>query len=216
MQLRIVALGAVVTVAGWAQIPSEAYRPQGGGLDSVAQSVGFDLQKLRVEKWKTDSATKDQQLHNVQSLQRSLSGTLPEQAAAVQNSSDVAAMFKLYRTLSATCDVLRDVAESAGAFGPRSDYEQLAADLNQLTQARSRLAEQIDAAAQQQTAQINSLRNAAAQQQVAAAPTPSKKIIVDNDAPPKKTVRKRKTPAKTPPAADGTSQSTSENAPKNQ
>src|SRR5947209_10670295 len=207
--VRTVFVALMVTAAAFAQDGGAAApAPQigfvTGGIDAAAQSANLDLQRVRIEKWKTDGGTKQEQIHNLQSLQRSLTGTLPEQSQAARANGDVASMFRLYRTLSATFDVLREVAESAGAFGQKGEYEQLAGDLNQLGQARSRLGDAIDAAAQQQTAQLMALRNAQAQQSQGgqqAAAGPPKKIIVDNEAlPAKKTVHKKKPAAAAAPA----------------
>ena len=206
--VRTVFVALMVTAAAFAQDGGAAPAPQigfvTGGIDAAAQSANLDLQRVRIEKWKTDGGTKQEQIHNLQSLQRSLTGTLPEQSQAARANGDVASMFRLYRTLSATFDVLREVAESAGAFGQKGEYEQLAGDLNQLGQARSRLGDAIDAAAHQQTAQLMALRNAQAQQSQGgqqAAAGPPKKIIVDNEAlPAKKTVHKKKPAAAAAPA----------------
>src|SRR5271167_4190581 len=50
-------------------------------LQQTAQSVQSDLDKTRIERWKTDGATKKQTLADVESIQRNLQSTLPETIA---------------------------------------------------------------------------------------------------------------------------------------
>src|SRR3974390_232575 len=66
-------------------------------LETTSKSTQENLQKLRIERWKADGATKKQSLANVDSIQRNLQGALPEIIAQLRNSpEDVPATFKLY------------------------------------------------------------------------------------------------------------------------
>jgi len=172
-------------------------------IDQAAQSTNLDLAKLRIEKWKTDGSVKQGTQHDVDSLERNLSTALPGMTAQARNTpADVVGLFRLYRTVGAVYDVLSSVAESAGAFGPKGEYETLAQDVQRFDAARRELGDAIEKAASEQAAQITALRDAAMQAQAAAAAEPPKKIVVDDTAPApaKKTVRKKK-PAKSAPAA---------------
>ena len=107
-----------------------AYAQMLGQLQQVAQQTAADLGKLRIDKWKTDSANKQQTQSNAQSLQRNLTAALPEIIQKVQAApQDLAPSFKLYRNLNVVYDVLTSTAENAGAFGPKEQYEPLANDV---------------------------------------------------------------------------------------
>ena len=100
-------------------------------LEEVSQAAQSDLAKLRIEKWKADSNTKRGAQGDVESLQRNLQTALPEIIAQLRAyPENVAATFKLYRNLDALYDVLSGVVESAGAFGPKDDFQSLSNDLN--------------------------------------------------------------------------------------
>ena len=71
-------------------------------LEATSKNTQADLVKLRIEQWKTDSASKKQALANVDSIQRNLQGALPEIIAQLRAApEDVPATFKLYRNLDA-------------------------------------------------------------------------------------------------------------------
>ena len=95
-------------------------------LKATADKMQSDLTKTRIEKWKTDASTKQQTLSNVESIQRNLKSALPETIAQLNNSpEDVGTSFKLYRNIDALYDVFGSVVESAGAFGPKEEYQNL-------------------------------------------------------------------------------------------
>src|SRR5258708_7191917 len=65
-------------------------------LEQASQATQSDLSKMRIEKWKTDSSTKQQSLANVESIKRNLQEALPEMIAKLRSSpEDLAATFKL-------------------------------------------------------------------------------------------------------------------------
>jgi hypothetical protein len=101
-------------------------------------------------------------------------------------------------------DVLSNVAETAGAFGSKSEYEQLARDVQRFDLARRTLGDAVEQTATRQSADLAAFRNAAAAAQNAAAAAPPKKIIVDDTAPTPKKKRipkKSSTSTTTPPAS---------------
>jgi len=57
-------------------------------LKQTAQNMQSDLAKTRIEKWKTDGATKRQTLANVESIQRNVQSALPETIAQLNNSPE--------------------------------------------------------------------------------------------------------------------------------
>lgn len=172
-------------------------------IDRAAQSTNLDLARLRIEKWKTDNSVRQDAQHNSESLQRNLSTVLPGLTAqARSNPNDLVALFRLYRIVGAVYDVLSNVAETAGAFGPKPEYEHLALDVQRFDQARRMLGDAVEQAATRQSADLAAFRNAAAAAQKAAAAAPPTKIIVDDTAPaPKKkrTTKKSSTSTTTQP-----------------
>jgi hypothetical protein len=173
-----------------------------GGLQQTSQATLADLNKLRVDKWKTDSNNKRQAKSMVDSVVRNLQDALPGMINEVRNAPEnVAVSFKLYHNLDALHDVLGSVAEDVGAFGPKEEYQPLANEANNFDNLRSQLADRIQNLAAGKEAELNRLRTALAAAQ-AAPPEPPKKIVVD-DTEPEKPVKKTK--KKAPKPATGTS-----------
>ncbi|MGA2358565.1 MAG: hypothetical protein ABSF66_06170 [Terriglobales bacterium] len=180
-------------------------------LQKTAQSIQSDLGKMRLEKWKTDGATKRQTLANVESIQRNLQSALPETIAQLNNSpEDLGASFKLYRNLVVLYDYFGSVVESAGAFGSKDEFQSLGNDLNGLESARRAFGERMQKLASGKEDELARLR-VQVKTLSAAPPSPPKKIVVDDTEPPKKPpakkkVTKPKAPATTdaPPSASPT------------
>lgn len=217
LQVRIFSASLIFSLAALAQqSPAPSVAASGGDvtavvaqIDQAAQSTNLDLASLRIEKWKTDGNTKQEAQHNTESLQRSLSSALPDLTARVRsNPGDVVALFRLYRTIGAVYDVLSNVAETAGAFGQKSDYESLALDVQHFDQVRRDLGNAIEQAATRQSANLDALQTAAAAQRSAPVAAPPKKIIVDDTepAPRKRTAKPKPKPKKTAPAPQTTPQ----------
>ena len=168
-------------------------------LQKTAQSMQSDLGKTRIEKWKTDGATKRQTLANVESIQRNLQSALPETIAQLNNApEDVGVSFKLYRNLDALYSVFGSVAELAGAFGSKDEFQSLDNDLNGLKNARRSFGDRLQKLAANKEDELTRLR-AQVKTLTAAPPPPPKKIVVDDTEPPKKPVKK-KAPKPQPPA----------------
>jgi chromosome segregation ATPase len=162
-----------------------------GQLKQAAQNIQTDLGKARIEKWKTDSTTKRQTQGNVDSIQRNLESALPELVTQVNNApEDLGATFKLYRNLDALYDVFRSVAESAGAFGSKDDFQSLSNDITALESVRRSLGERIQNLATTKEGELTRLRGQVKAMQ-AGPPAPPKKIIVDDTEPPKKPAKKK-------------------------
>ena len=125
------------------------------------------------------------------SIQRNLQSTLPETIAQLNNSpEDLAASFKLYRNLDALYDVFGSVAEAAGAFGSKDEFQSLDNDLNGLKSARHAFAERMQKLAASKEDELTRLR-AQVKTLTAAPPPPPKKIVVDDTEPPKPPVKKK-------------------------
>jgi hypothetical protein len=170
-------------------------------LQVAAAQTTADISRMRIDKWKTDGDSKKEEQSNANSLQRNLSSALPglisNYRAEPQNLNTG---FKLYRNLNALYDVLSSFAEAAGAFGPKSDYETLAQQLNVFDTARRDLGDNLETLTAQNQSELNQLRTQIhSLQQAVVPPPPPKAAVVDNDQPVKKTTKKKKaaTPATT-------------------
>lgn len=169
--------------------PAGPPNPRGSGdlgiivtkIEQETQGLNSDVGKLRIEKWKTDSSSKAQATENAASIQRNITAALPDLIAAVRaNPQSLAANFKLYRNLNALYDVVSNVAESAGAFGKREEYDLIGPHVSALDDSRRSYADYL----QQMATNVDGRLAAAARQaQTAATQSPPKKIIVDDDEP---------------------------------
>ena len=160
-------------------------------LEASAKNTQADLVKLRIEHWKTDSASKKQNLANVDSIQRNLQGALPEIISQLRaGPEDLSATFKLYRNLDALYDVIGSVVEGAGAFGSKDDFQALSNDLSSFENSRKQLAQRIETLSTAKEAEIVRLREQLKTAQAVA--EPPKKIVVDDTEPPKKPAVKKK------------------------
>ena len=165
-------------------------------LEQTAQSIQSDLAKTHIEKWKTDGATKRQTLADVESIQRNLRSALPEMIAQLKSSpEDLGASFKLYRNLVVLYDYFRSVAESAGAFGSKDEYQSLSNDMNGLESARRALGERMQKLTANKEDELTRLR-LQVKKLSAAPPPPPQKIVVDDTVPPKKPAKKKVTKPK--------------------
>jgi hypothetical protein len=206
--LRFLPVLALACIAALAQGPSAGQVPVSyasvnqlntvlGNLEQTAQATNADLGKLRVERWKADSGAKRQSQGDVESLQRNLQSALPGLITELRNSpEDIGATFKLYHNLDALHDVLRSVAENAGAFGGRSEYQALANDADAIDSVRRTLADRMQTLAASKEAELARLRTQLKAAQ-AAPPAPPKKIVVDDTQPEKKAPAKKKKPKTT-------------------
>jgi hypothetical protein len=170
-------------------------------LQQTAQSMQSDLGKTRIDKWKTDGATKKQTLATLESIQRNLQSALPETIAQLNTSpEDLGASFKLYRNLVVLHDYFGSVMENAGAFGSKDEFQNLGNDMNGLESARRAFGERMQKLAASKEDELTRLRTQI-KTLSATPPPPPKKIIVDDTEPPKKPAKKKSAKPK-PPATD--------------
>lgn len=180
-------------------------------IDQAAQATSTGLKSLRIDKWKTDSGTKQQAQQNVDSLSRNLTQALPGMIQQVRaNPASVSAQFKLYRNVNALFDVLSTMTEATGTFGSKNEAQTLSSALNTFDQARLALAGRLENATAQQDAEIARLRGQVLQAQAAAraAATPPKKIVVDDSEPAAKKKSASKAAKKKSTAASGANSTT--------
>lgn len=161
-------------------------------LQQASQATQEDLSHLRVEKWKTDGATKRQTDSDIQSILRNLQNALPGMISDLKSAPESLPLtFKLYRNLDALYDVFNSVVESAGAFGSKDEFQSVNKDLGNVEQSRRELAARMDKLASAKETEISQLR---VELQNARAAIPPKKVVVDDTepAPSKKTTPKKK------------------------
>jgi hypothetical protein len=169
-------------------------------LEEASQAAQLDLAKMRVERWKTDAGSKRQAEGNSESIQRNLKTALPEIIAELKASPEsLTSTFKLYRNLDALYDVFESVAEAAGAFGSKDEFQSLENDVSAFEKARRSVADRMETLAGAKEVEVTRLRAALQNAQANTPSQPPKKIVVDDAAPVKKTVKK-KAAAKAAPA----------------
>jgi hypothetical protein len=200
----VLLLGLLSAVVAFGQTPSgESSSPVSyssmtelnqliSNLQQASQGAQDNLSHLRIEKWKTDSATKRQTEADSQSILRNLQNALPTMLTDLKNSPEnLALTFKVYRNLDALYDVMSSLTESTGAFGGKEEYQALSNDLGNIESSRRAFAERIDKLANAKENEIAQLR---VDLQTARAAAPPKKVVVDDTQPEtKKPVHKKST-----------------------
>lgn len=182
-------------------------------LEQTAHTSVSDIDRLHIDKWKTDGGTKRNAQSDSESILRNLNSALPELIGKVRTApDDLNANFKLYRNLNALYDVFSRFAETAGAFGSKDDFQALARDVDGVDAARRAMADRMDALTTSGQAELTQYRNQSRQSQAAAAAAPPKKIVIDDSEPEKKPAKKKKPAAK--PATSGEQGASSGSAPK--
>ena len=176
-------------------------------LETTASQANLELQHLRIDKWKADADSKRQAQANADSLQRNLTSALPGLIVAVRAApQDLNAGFKLYRNVNALYDVFASLTEVTGAFGPKSEFQALAQQLDTIDSVRRNLGdalEQLTSSTQSELVQLRTQVRTC--RQAAAAAVPPKKTVVDDEAPAKKTVHKKKPAASSGSGSDAKS-----------
>jgi hypothetical protein len=205
LMLATCSLGAQVPASSPTPVPYASVSQLNGmlaQLEQASQTTQADLGKLRVDKWKMDSSYKKQTLANVDSIRRNLDSALPEIVTQLRNSpEDLAASFKLYRNLDALYDVLGNVAESAGAFGNKDEFQSLSNDLNALERSRRAFADRMESLTASKEGELHQLRTQLRTLQASAPPPAPKKIVVDDNEPKKPAAKKKAIPRPPKPAA---------------
>lgn len=179
-------------------------------LEQSSRQTSVDLARLRIEKWKMDGNSRDQMEANTQSLLKNITNALPGMITASRNApTSVASTLKLYRDLNVLHDVLSAVAETAGAFGSKEEYQPLAVDTHQLDSLRRSLADYLETLAASQDAEVVSLRGwvQTSAAHAAADPTVTRRIIDENDTEPAKKPVKKKSASSTQPTPQGAARS---------
>ena len=173
-------------------------------IQKATSSANINLGKLRIEKWKTDSQEKQQMQQVADSLQKNIANAVPGLVSDVQTSrGGVLASFKLYHNLNVVYEFLSSMAEAAGAYGKKEEYQPLEGDATALDTVRQNLSTYIEqAAGKMEAANRAAATNSVQARQTPGAVVPGRKVVVidENDAPPRKHTKSTKKKASTPPA----------------
>ena len=169
-------------------------------VQKATNSANVNLGKLRIEKWKTDSQQKQQMQQVADSLQKNITNAVPGLISDVQTSrGGVLASFKLYHNLNVVYEFLSSMAEAAGAYGKKEEYQPLEGDATALDTVRQNLSTYIEQASGKMEAENRAAANALQARQAPGTLVPGKKVVVidENDTPPKKRPKstKKKTSA---------------------
>jgi hypothetical protein len=174
-------------------------------VQKATNSANVNLGKLRIEKWKTDSQQKQQMQQVADSLQKNITNAVPGLISDVQTSrGGVLASFKLYHNLNVVYEFLSSMAEAAGAYGKKEEYQPLEGDATALDTVRQNLSTYIEQASGKMEAENRAAANALQARQAPGTLVPGKKVVVidENDTPPKKhpksTKKKTSPPASQP------------------
>jgi hypothetical protein len=213
--MKIATYLLLASSAAWAQQPAATNRtstprsgtvaasisPDAQALNELLKQVQIsaeksdgDLSRLRIDKWKAEGASKQQAETSAVSIRRNLTNAIPDLIQRIQAApGSLNANFRLYRNLNALYDTFSALAESAGAFGPKEQYEPLAADIALLDQLRHQMAERVDLLAGANDAELARLRARVA----ATGAKPASKVVVDDEQP--KSKKKPKSSQSPPP-----------------
>src|SRR6478672_13622648 len=172
-------------------------------VQKATSSANANLGKLRIEKWKTDSQQKQQMQQVADSLQKNIANAVPGLISDVQSSrGGVLASFKLYHNVNVVYEFLSSMAEAAGAFGKKEEYQPLEGDAAALDTARQNLSIYIEQAAGKMEAMNRAAANALQAGKAPGTVVPGKKVVAidENDAPARKRAKPAKKKTSTPPA----------------
>lgn len=168
-------------------------------IQTATQSANLNISRLRIDRWKADSAGKTELQHIADSLHKNITSAVPDLISEVRSShGSVSSTFRLYHNINVVFEYLSQLTDGAGSAGKPEEFEPLNSDLTALDKARQHLSAYIEQAA---ASLENKVRTAVAA--ATPAPTPQatpKKIVVDDDTPHKKpaTAKKQKTSTPTP------------------
>ena len=142
------------------------------GLDGVRAA----LREVRVEKWKTSGAVREEMDGDLGSIQRDLDGTLPGLLSAADSAPDsVGKVLPAYRNVEALYDVLLRVASVARLAAPQAQSAALDGAMADLERGRRMLGDQLQSSAVAVEKQVVDLR-AALKAVPAPAPVPARAV----------------------------------------
>jgi hypothetical protein len=173
-------------------------------LQQAIQAANGDLSRLRIEKWKAEGTEKQQLQRMAESLQKNITMALPGLIRDAQGAPGaVSRTFKLYDDVTVVYEYLSSLADAAGSYGKKEEYEPLANDASALEAARRSLSGYIDQAANALETQAQKPAPAQQTQTV----QPPKKVVIDDDPAPTKKTKKKKAATPSTPSSSSSSAS---------
>ena len=130
-------------------------------LDRATAATNSDISHLQIGKWKggwktgftTSNSHKNKAGQAAQSLQRNLTGALPQLIRdAINTHGALAPTFKVYEDVSLVVQTLDSLLDIAQEYGTKREYEPLIGDYNNLARTRRTLSAYI----QQRAAAVDS------------------------------------------------------------
>ncbi len=168
--------------------PSAMLQP---ALDTLQQAVGM----VRLDKWKTSGAVRDETDANISSIRRDIETTLPPLLADADRAPDsVARVLPAFRNIGALYDVLLRVAQVGRLSAPSAQSAALDQAMANLEDGRRALGDRLQVAALAQEKQVGDLKAALRAVPPAPAPTP----VPCPPTPPAKKRRPQPKPAQKP------------------
>ena len=162
-----------------ASSPSPVGSPSANLRQALSQ-VQNTTTNLEIRRWKVSRGVRRQTEDNVDSIQQDLTQALPGLLTTADAAPEsVPPTFAVYRNVDALYDVLLRVSAIADFAAPRDDAEAIAASLQQLEAARSRLGDAILRVSQHHEVQLREFRTAIRAAKAAAAKPPRETVIDD-------------------------------------
>jgi hypothetical protein len=173
-------------------------------LDRTAAATNSDIGHLQIDRWKggwrtgwtTSSTHKDQAAKAAASLQRNLQGALPDLIReAINQHGSMTATFKVYEDLNLVCETLDSLVDTAQQFGKKEESIPLSNDFGSLIRLRRTMSAYIkeravaaDGGSSGQPTYTTFAPSMPSSSDIQA----PRKIVIDDDAPDKKTAAKKK------------------------
>jgi hypothetical protein len=153
-------------------------------LRGVAAKAETDVAHLQVERWKTDSTTRQQTQATSDSIRRNLAYAVPELIQNVRTApGSLSANFRLYRNLNALYETFSLLVASAETYAGRDQFVPLESDLSQLESLCRQFAERTDQLTASGDAELTRARSHPPVAAAAKAPT---RVVVDDTSPKQK------------------------------
>jgi hypothetical protein len=152
-------------------------------LHNVAVRADTDVARIQIDRWKTDSTTRQQTHATADSIRRNLVYAVPDLIQNLRTSpGSMSANFRLYRNLNALYDTFSLLVASAETYAGRDQYIPLESDLSELESLRRQFAEHTDQLTVYGDAELARPRT-----RPATGGKPATRTVVDDDSPkPKK------------------------------
>lgn len=172
-------------------------------LQDAIDATVRDLHTLRIDRWKTENAQKQQIIRATDSLRKNLATIMPGPATDLAaGPRSVSRSFRLYQNLNLVYEFLNEFADAAGSFGRQEEHDALATDAASLDRLRHSLAKYTEQIAGDLEADLmeSRARESVLQTRLTAMQSVApRKVVVDD---PSQVKKSRKAARKTPPVPE--------------